>query len=171
MSKKIIVLAIAALMVSSIVFTLEAAPKDRRMMRHAGYRIMMAEKNLLPARMLLKFKDDIGLTEDQVGKIEKMQEARKEAKIKKQADIKVQELKFNSYLKGDKVDRGKMEKMIRTIAKMRTDSQIETINYLLDLKEILTPEQVKKIDELKKDRMHKRMKSRGSRRAPRGDAE
>jgi len=169
MNKKIIILAIAALMVSSIAFTLEPGPTDHRMMRHAGYRIMMAEKNLLPARMLLKFKDEIGLTDEQVAKIGKMQDAYQEAAIKKQADVKVQELKLNSYLKEDKVDRGKMEKMIRAIAQMRTDSQIDHINYLLDLKDVLTPEQVKKIDELKKDRMHKRMDKRRHKRAPRGD--
>lgn len=169
MSKKIIILAIAALMVSSIAFAMEPGPGDHRMMRHAGYRIMMAEKNLLPAHMLLKFKDEIGLTDSQIDKIDKMQDAYQEAAIKKQADVKVQELKLNSYLKEDKIDRGKMEKMIRAIAQMRTDSQIDHINYLLDLKDILTPEQVKKIDEFKKDRMHKRMDSRRSKRAPRGD--
>ena len=169
MSKKIIILVIAALMASSFAFSLEPAPTDHRMMKHAGYRIMMAEKNLLPAHMLLRLKDEIGLTDEQVDKIGKMQGAYQEAAIKKQADVKVQELKLNSYLKEDKVDRGKMEKMIRTIAKMRTDSQIDHINYLLDLKDVLTPEQVKKIDEFKKDRMHERMDRRRHKRAPRGD--
>ncbi len=170
MSKKIIISAIAALMLISVSFARERGPKDRRMLKHAGYRIMMAEKNLLPARILLKVKDEIGLTGEQIDKIEKMQEVYQETAIKKQADIKVQELKLSSYLKEDKVDRGKMEKMIRSIAKMRTDSQIDNINYLLDVKDVLTPEQVKKVDELKRERMRKRMKSRRSRRAPRGDS-
>ena len=124
----------------------------------------MVEKNLLPANMLLKFKDEIGLTTDQVSKITKMQDGYRETAIKKQADIKILELKLGSYMKESKIDRAKMEKMIRDIGKMRTDSQIEHINYLLDLKDILTAEQVKKIDEFKKNRMHDRMKMRSEKR-------
>lgn len=160
MSKKIIFLTITMLIVSVFTYAQGHGPMDRKMLKHAGFRIMMAEKNLLPANVLLKFKDEIGLTPDQVNKISKMQDGFKEATIKKQADIKILELKLESYMKEEKIDRAKMEKMIRDIGKMRTDFQIEHINYLLDLKNILTPEQVKKIDEFKKNRMHDRMKMR-----------
>ena len=143
-------------------------------MRHTGFGIMMAEKNLLPARMLLRFKDEIALTAEQVSKIEKMNEAFQEAFIRRQADVKVQELKLNSLLKEEKVNRGKMEKLIRGIAKMKTDAQIDRINHLLDVKAVLTADQIKKIDEFKRTRMKRRMKDRKDRsekrrmRRPRG---
>lgn len=164
MSKKIIIITITMLIVSVFTFAQGHGPMDRKMLKHAGFRIMMAEKNLLPADKLLKFKDEIGLTPEQVNKITKMEELFQENNIKHQAETKILELKLGSYMKEDKIDRGKMEKMIRDIAKMRTDSQIGHINYLLDLKDILTPEQVKKIDEFKKNRMHDRMKMRGEKR-------
>jgi Spy/CpxP family protein refolding chaperone len=164
MSKKIIFITITMLLVSVFTYAQGHGPMDRKMLKHAGFRIMMVEKNLLPANVLLKFKDEIGLTPDQVNKITKMQDGFRETTIKKQADLKISELKLESYMKGDKINRAKMENMIRDIGKMKTDSQIEHINYLLDLKDVLTPEQLKKIDEFKKNRMNDRMKMRGERR-------
>jgi Spy/CpxP family protein refolding chaperone len=163
MRKKGIILLIAGFVFASFTFMLESAPMQRKMMRHARFGIMMAEKNLFPAEMLLRNKDEIGLTKDQVTRIEKMQELYQESVIRKQADIKVEELKFRSYLKNDQIDRSKMEKMIRVTAKMRTDSQVDHINYLLDLRNLLTPEQIEKIEALKKERMHKMMRHRDMR--------
>ena len=163
MSKKVIILIIAGFVLTSSYFMLESAPRERKMMRHARFGIMMAEKNLFPANLLLRFKDEIGLTQEQTDKIEKMEGLYRESDIRKQADIKIQELKFHSYLKGDQIDRSKMEKMVRTIAKMRTDSIIDHINFLLDLRNILTPEQIAKIEDIKKERMHEMMRHRKSR--------
>jgi len=163
MSKKVIILIIAGVVLASFYFMLESAPMQRKMMRHARFGIMMAEKNLFPAQLLLRVKDEIGLTEEQVNKIEKMEVLYQESNIRKQADIKVKELKFHSYLKGDQIDRSKMEKMVRAIAKMRTNSIIDHINFLLDLRNILTPEQLKKIEDLKKERMHEMMRHRKKR--------
>lgn len=167
MRKKVIILIIAGFVLASFSFTLESAPRQRKMMRHARFGIMMAEKNLFPAKLLLRVKDEIGLTQEQTNKIEKMEGLYQESDIRKQADIKIQELKFHSYLKGDQIDRSKMEKMIRAIAKMRTDSQIDHINFLLDLRNILTPEQIAKIEDIKKQRMHEMMRHRKTRRKDR----
>jgi Spy/CpxP family protein refolding chaperone len=163
MSKKVTILILAGFVLASFSFTLESAPMQRKMMRHARFGIMMAEKNLFPAKLLLRVKDEIGLTEEQTNKIEKMEELYQESAIKKQADIKIQELKFHSYLKEDQIDRSKMEKMIRNIAKMRTDSIVDHINYLLDLRNLLTPEQIEKIEDIKKQRMHEMMRHRKNR--------
>jgi Spy/CpxP family protein refolding chaperone len=167
MTKKVTVILIAVMFMMSFSFVAEAQGKGRRgdMMRHAGFGLRMAEKNLFPGRMLLKFKDEIGLTADQVTKIEKMNDLFGEAKIRRQADIKVQQMKFQTYIKKETVDRKKMEKMIRDIAKMKTDMQIDNMNYLLDVKKVLTPEQITKIEEFRnqrrKDRMNRRNSNRG----------
>lgn len=160
MTKKVTILTLIAvgLILISASFTVDAAVMSPRMMRHAGFRIGMAEKNLFPGHMLMRFKDEIGLTEDQVSKIEKMQELFQETAIRKSADIKIQSLKLRSYLKDDQINRKKMGKMIRDIAKMKTDMQIDRMNYLLDLKSLLTPEQLTKIEELKKKKRHRMMR-------------
>jgi len=160
MTKKVTILITAVLIFVSVNLLAQHGTRDRDQVRHARYGIHMAEKNLFPGPMLLKFKDEIGLTAEQVNKIEKMADLFHEAAIKKHADIKIKELKVHSYLKEEQVDRKKMEIMIREIAKMKTDMQVDHMNYLLDLKNLLTPEQLAKIESLKKERIHQRMKNR-----------
>ncbi|MDQ1351347.1 MAG: hypothetical protein QG657_1649 [Acidobacteriota bacterium] len=160
MIKKIIILAITGLMLVTAYLTLGAQMMPQRMMEHARFGIMLVDKNLFPAPMLLKHKDEIGLTAEQVSKIEKMQAEQQEIFIKKQAESNVKELKLSTYLKEDKIDRGKLESMIQEIGKMRTDLQVQHINQLLDLRDLLTAEQLKKIDALKQDRMKQRMGKR-----------
>ncbi|UCH93019.1 MAG: hypothetical protein JSV88_22385, partial [Candidatus Aminicenantes bacterium] len=151
MTKKVTTLIIAGLILISANLMAEPAGRHRDMMRHTRFGIHMAEKNLFPGHALLRFKDEIGLSGEQVSKIEKMQELFQEAAIRKQADIKIKELKLRTHLKNQQVDRKKMEEMIREVAKMRTDLQIDHMNYLLDLKDLLTPDQIEKIETLKKE--------------------
>lgn len=159
--KKVIVLIVASLILVSMTVTLDAQQRRHpRMMRHAGFGMQMVEKNLFPPHILLKMKDEIGLTEAQVSKLDKMQQANQEQTIRAQADIKVQELKFKTYMKEDKVNRAKMEKMIRDISKMKTDQVVSKVNFLLDVKSLLTPEQLDKIEKLKKERMKHLMERR-----------
>lgn len=120
------------------------------MTKHMALGQRMAEKNLLPGDFLLRFKDEIGLTADQVSRIEKMHIAFQESVIRRMADVKVKEMKLAVYLKGDKIKRSTAEKMIREISKLKTDTLVDRIYYLLDVKDVLTPEQIKKIDEVKK---------------------
>ncbi|MCK4761434.1 MAG: hypothetical protein KAW12_04480 [Candidatus Aminicenantes bacterium] len=157
MIKKVMVYLFAFLLVVSAALVLDAAPQ---MTRHMKYGLRMAERNLLSARILLKMKDDIGLDADQVAKIGKLQEMQKEVTIKRTADIKVLELKLNSLFKEKKVNRAKLEKQIREIAGLRTDMQIEHIDHLLDLKELLSGEQLIKIDQFKKEMRRRRTERR-----------
>ena len=160
MTKKVTILIAAVLIFVSMNLLAQHGARGRDMVKHARFGIHMAEKNLFSGSMLLKFKDEIGLTAEQVSKIEKMSDLFQEAVIRKQADIKVKGLKVRSYLKEEHVDRKKMETMIGEIAKMRTDLQVDHMNYLLDLKDLLTPEQIEKIESVKKERRHKRMEKR-----------
>jgi len=170
MTKKLIMIFVLGLLLTA--GNLFSAPNPQgkgkhSMMKQGRFGIHMAEKNLFHARMLLKMKDHIGLTEDQAKKIESMQERYMEATIKLKADLKIKQMKFKSYLKEDKINRKKMEKIIREIAEMKTDMQVDHMNYLLDLKSLLTTEQIQKIEELKKQRRHKMMKERFERRGSR----
>jgi len=171
MTKKVTILITAVILFVSMNLLAQHGARVRDMVKHARYGLHMAEKNLFPGAMLLKFKDEIGLTAEQVGKIEEMTELFQETSIKKQADIKVKGLKVRSYLKEEQVDRKKMEMMIREIARMKTDMQVDHMNYLLDLRDLLTPEQIAKIESLKEERIHNRMKNREYLREGRRDKE
>ncbi|MCP4216288.1 MAG: hypothetical protein GY765_16690 [bacterium] len=162
MTKKVMVLLVAVLMMAAFGTALEAQ-RGRNTMKHTGYGMRMVEQNLFPAKILLKMQDKIELTEAQVSKIEKMNAVYSEAKIREKAEIKIKELRFKTFLKKEKIDRGKMEKMVRELAKVKTDMKVGHLNYMLDLKALLTPEQIKKIEELKKKRRQFRKDKRNRR--------
>jgi Spy/CpxP family protein refolding chaperone len=151
MVKKTLIVILSIVLLASFSFSLTTGMGVGDKMKRRGFRRHMAEKNLFPVHQLLKFKDEVGLTDEQVTKIEKMQLVHSEYVVKKKADIKVSELKFAAYLKKDKINRSTVAKMIQEIGKKKTDLLIDNINYLLDVKEILTPEQIKKIEDLKKN--------------------
>ena len=159
------IIAAAMFMLTATVLFPQGRGRNRRqgvdMMKHSRFGIRMAEKNLFPAKMVLKFKDKLALTEKQVNALESMQQSVQEATIRAKAETKIQELKLQSYLKQNKINRKKMEKMIRSIAAMKTNMKIDHMNYLLDVKAVLTAEQVKKIEEFKK-RRRRGMRSRKS---------
>jgi Spy/CpxP family protein refolding chaperone len=160
MTKMRSILIVAVLVLLSLDLMAGPAGRGRDMMKHTRYGIHMAENNLFPGYILLKYKDEIGLTEDQVSKIDKIRDLFQETKIKKHADIKIKELKLRSYLEEKQLDRKQMEKKIWEIAKMKTEMQIDQMNYLLDLKDLLSPKQLEKIESLKKERRERMMERR-----------
>ena len=148
---------------------IEAKPKAQRskMMRHSGFGLKMAENNLFPARMLLNFKQDIGLSEKQVKKIEKMEFNFQGFMIKSSADAKLIGLQIKAELKAEKVNRGKVTSLIKKVASVKTEMQINKINYLLDVKSVLTKEQINKIDALKSERRKNRKSRMGQKKGKR----
>lgn len=158
MIRKTLVVLIALFMLVSTMSFLDArqGPDRRDMMKRGRFGVRMAERNMFPSHVLLKMKDKIQLTEDQVAKIEGMERTFEEYRIRAGADIDIMELKLRDYLKGDKVKRSEVEKLVRKVSGLKTDMQVAHINHLLDLKELLTPEQITKIEDVKKN-MRKHM--------------
>jgi Spy/CpxP family protein refolding chaperone len=151
MNKKIIFFLLLLLMLS---VTIQAQAEKKpwpTMFPNLRFGLYMAENNLFEARFLLHLKGEIGLTPAQEQKIENMMLAQEEAAIRRGSDIKVLELKFASLLNNNRIDRKEMEKMARDMGKLKTDLQVDHINYLLDVRDILTPEQIQKIEKIKKD--------------------
>lgn len=109
----------------------------------------MAENNLYDARLILRIKDKIGITKEQEEKIENLMLDHEAFTIRNSAEIKIKELQFVSYLKSKEMDRKQVEQYIRVISKEKTDLIIHYMNYLLDLRAILTPSQIQKITEIR----------------------
>ncbi len=139
------------ILVILVVFNVNLDAQDRRVNQRMGYGIWMAEQNLFPVYLLLKFKEEIGLTDVQVENIEKIRLKHQELAIKKSSEVKLKELKLVTLLKNDKVNRSAMEKMIREIGMMKTDLAIQRIHFMLDVKKVLSEEQIQKIENLKKE--------------------
>lgn len=118
--------------------------------KHMKHGFGMVDNNMIRGQMLLRLKAELKLTDDQVKKIEKMSLNFQESVIKRMADTKVMEIRLANYLQGDKINKKTVEKMIKDIAMMKADMQIDRIYHFLDIKSVLTPEQIKKAEELKK---------------------
>ncbi len=150
MIKKLIFLILVLTVLGTGAAVLPAQQGQRsHLMQNLRFGLFMAENNLFEARMILRFKAEIGLSDEQAKKIENMMLAYDETAIRREADMKVLELHFASLLKNDKVNRREMEKMAREIGDMRTNTQIDHLNYLLDIRDTLTPEQIAKLEQLK----------------------
>ena len=140
-------LALAALLASP----LQSQTRRHHTLENLKFGLFMAENNLFEARMILRFKSEIGLTPAQEKSIENLMLAHEETAIKRQADLKVMELHFAALLKEENVNRKAMEKMARGIGNFKTDLQIDHLNYLLDIRDTLNPEQIQKMENLKKE--------------------
>jgi Spy/CpxP family protein refolding chaperone len=160
MIKPIATLYLAFSLLLSLQAAAQSASNDDSMRRPADMRnprlgLYMAENNLYEARILLQFKQEINLGADQVKKIEGLMMAHEERSIRDIAELKILELKFAALLKNDRINRKEMESAIRTIGQSRIEAQIKHLNYLVDLKELLTVEQIKKVELLREHMRHR----------------
>jgi len=163
MNKKIFFLLIMFLLLGSLAQAQDGKRLPPNMLNSMRFGLYMAENNLFEARFILRLKTEIGLTSQQEVKIENMMLAYEESAIRRGSDIKVLELKFASLLKGNRIDRREMEKMVRATAQMKTDLQVGHLNYLLDVRDTLSAEQIQKLEKMKekfrremRDKMGKR---------------
>jgi Spy/CpxP family protein refolding chaperone len=151
MNKKTIFFLMLLIIASLAIQAQESRKPWPNVLNNLRFGLYMAENNLFEARFLLRLQSEIGLTGEQEQKIETMMLAHEETTIRRASDIKVLELKFASLLKNNRIDRREMEKMAREVGKLKTDLQVDHLNYLLDLRDILTPEQIQKIEKIKKE--------------------
>jgi Spy/CpxP family protein refolding chaperone len=173
MNKKTIFLLVLILLLGTMSQAQDGKRLKPNMLNSMRFGLTMAENNLFEARFILRLKSEIGLAAAQEQKIENMMLAYKESAIRHGSDIKVLELKFASLLKPNRIDRREMEKLAREIGKMKTDLQVGHLNYLLDVRDTLTPEQIQKLEKMKdkfRGEMRERMVKRGLRRPTPPDA-
>ncbi|MBU4267685.1 MAG: hypothetical protein KJ808_02395 [Acidobacteria bacterium] len=149
MNKKIIFLLIMVLLLGTLSQAQDGKRLRPNVLNNLRFGLYMAENNLFEARFILRLKTEIGLTSQQEQKIENMMLAYEENAIRRGSDIKVLELKFASQFKGNRIDRREMEKMVREVGKMKTDLQVGHLNYLLDVRDTLTAEQIQKLEKMK----------------------
>jgi Spy/CpxP family protein refolding chaperone len=164
MNKKTIFLLIMVLLLGTLA-PAQAGKRPRPgMLNSLRFGLYMAENNLFEARFILHFKGEIGLSAPQEQKIENLMLAYEESAIRRGSDVKVLELKFAALLKGNRIDRREMEKQAREIGRMKTDLQVGHLNYLLDVRDVLTAEQAQKLEKMKEKfraTLHERMEKGG----------
>ena len=119
---------------------------------HLKQFLRLAEANLFDGRLLLTIKEKIGLSDKQVEQIENLVLEHEASSIRNSAEIKIKEARFATFLKSGKMDRKEMEKHIRDISSEKTNLIVDYMNYLLDVRALLTPQQVQTLEQLKAEK-------------------
>jgi Spy/CpxP family protein refolding chaperone len=105
-----------------------------------------AERPLIT--MMLHHRAELGLTPDQIGRLEALRSDFAREAIRREADIRVAELDLAGLLAQNPVDAAKAEAKIREVAQLRADLRVERFRTIEQGKKVLTPEQRVKLEAL-----------------------
>lgn len=152
-TRMLIIFVCLAVLCGGPLVLLNAQPGDRPLQDEFSKRkrhlFFLTDNNLFDGRMLLKMKDKIGLTRKQEERIENLMLEHEAFSIRNSGEIKIKELQFAAFLKRGKTDRKEMEMYIREISRIKTNLIVKYMNYLLDLRDLLTPQQLETLKQMK----------------------
>jgi|SRR5262245_10573302 len=97
---------------------------------------------------ILANREALGLSADQVRKLEQLRDTFQRQTIRNDADLRIVELDIATLLENDPVDVAKVEAKIREGEKLRTELRIARIRVIEQAKAVLNAEQKKKFQEL-----------------------
>lgn len=112
---------------------------------------LFANENFIPVRQLLKAKEKIGLSVEQGKKLTAMIETHEQWTIKFRADMEIKALKLRTTLAAEPLNLKAAELLIREQADMNVVMQLTFLHFQQNVKALFTPEQLVKINELKKE--------------------
>ena len=105
--------------------------------------------------MLLRHRQELGLTTQQVDSLRKLGMDARRAEIRRSADERVAQLDLMSLRFADPMDMGKVEAKVREIEKLKGDGRIAAFRTLDAARGQLTPEQKEKLKALWAARMQR----------------
>jgi len=97
---------------------------------------------------LLNNREALGLSADQVRKLEQLRDGFQRQSIRNDADLRIVELDVAAFLENDPVDLVKLEAKMREGEKLRTDLRLARIRAIEQARGLLNAEQKKKLQEL-----------------------
>lgn len=109
----------------------------------------------------------VGVTPEQVAKIRQQETAFQKTRIQQRADLEVKQIDLRDMLAADKPDRAAIDKQLQTISTSRLAMDKSRIDFRLNMKDALTPDQREKLKQAMKDRMQAR-RGEGRRGGPGG---
>lgn len=102
----------------------------------------------------LGMKDELGLSDAQVNKLKALKSESEKQAIRTKADLKILHIELHDLLQQDKVDVKAVDGKIGKIGELQMKMLKAHVHTELDARNILTPEQLKKHQEMKGKRMH-----------------
>ena len=101
-----------------------------------------------PISMIIRNREKLDLSSDQVKNLERLRTDFEKQSIRKEADIRVAKLDLHALLDTQPVDMKKVETKVHEIERLRADLQFARIRAAQKAKEQLSLEQRQKLDEL-----------------------
>lgn len=104
--------------------------------------------------MMLHHQRELGLTAEQVAKLESIRADFTRDAIRREADIRIGELDLDALLRADPVDFEKVEAKVRELAQARADLRIARLRALEQGKAVLTADQRTRLESLMRSMPH-----------------
>src|SRR5262245_1697631 len=104
--------------------------------------------------IMLHHRSELGLSQEQVGRLEALRGDFTREAIRRDADIRIAELDLASLLEQDPLDLTKVEAKVREVAQMRADLRIARLRVIEQGKALLTPEQRTRLQTMLSGGMH-----------------
>jgi Spy/CpxP family protein refolding chaperone len=98
--------------------------------------------------LMLNNKERLGLSADQVKKLEQFRDNFQKQSIRHDADLRIVELDLAALLDHDPVELSKVEAKVREAEKLRADLRIARIRAIEQARSVLNAEQKKKLQEI-----------------------
>jgi hypothetical protein len=98
--------------------------------------------------LMLGWRQELGLTPDQVESLERLRADFQREVIRRDADLRLAEMDLETLLRREPVDLGKVEAKVREIERLRADLRLERIKTIEQGKAQLTPEQRSRLQTL-----------------------
>ena len=104
--------------------------------------------------LMLRHKDDLGLSTDQVQSLERLRAEFQREAIRRDADRRIAEMELRTLLEQDSADLGQAEAKVREIERLRSDLRLARIRAIEQGKAQLTAEQRAKLRTLPAEPEH-----------------
>ena len=95
--------------------------------------------------LMLRYKDELGLSADQVQSLERLRADFQREAIRRDADLRIAQMDLTTLLERDPVDLGQVEAKLREIERLRGDLRLARIRAIEQGKSQLTAEQRAKL--------------------------
>jgi len=102
--------------------------------------------------LMLQNREKLGLSSDQVKRLEQSKTDFQKESIRRDADVRVAEMDLKSLLEAQPVDMAKVEAKVREVERGRADIRLARIRAIEKAKELLTADQRKKLQEIMGER-------------------
>jgi len=136
---------------------------------HRGHRGRRGEFGLARIAANPEMREKLGLTAEQVGKINQQSSEFRKTSIRTRADLEVKRVELGDLMRADNSDRAAIDRKLDEIGAARVAQMKAELHYRLAMREVLTPEQRKKLQKMREEHWQRGFHGRpgGTPRGPR----